>query len=508
MDDDGSAPHRGSGARNAPSGGRLVVASNRLPVVLQRTDEGWDVEPGAGGLVTALTPVLRDRGGEWVGWPGIVDVDEAGLEAPLRRLSGDRGYDLVPVELSTDERDRYYYGFSNEILWPLLHELPTRYRFDPAYWDAYRRVNGKFADVLHRRTSDEDFVWVHDYHLMGVARGLRREGREGPVGYFLHTPFPTRDLFLKLPWRRELLDGLLAYDLLGFQTVLDRDNFLATAAALRPELSVAGSGAVMDCRMADRSVRVGAFPISIDFEEFEELAYSGPVEAKLEDLRRRFEGASVVLGVDRLDYTKGIRHQLEAFRTLLHDHAELRGDVSLVQIVVPSREGIQQYSDLKAEIEQMVGQINGRFSRDGWVPVHYFYRALDRPELVAYYRRADVALVTPLKDGMNLVAKEYCAAQVDGRGSLVLSEFAGAAAQLGEDALTVNPFDVSGTAETVRRALLMRPDEREARMRRLRRSVREHDIYRWLEGFLEASHGDLERFPDLPRYIPGAARRG
>lgn len=508
MDDDGSVPHRAPGQGQPPTGGRLVVASNRLPLVLERTGGDWDVEPGAGGLVTALTPVLRDRGGEWVGWPGIVDVDEADLEAPLRRLSRDRGYDLVPVELTTEERDRYYYGFSNEILWPLLHELPTRYRFDPAYWDAYRQVNRKFAAVLHGRASEEDFVWVHDYHLMGVARGLRSEGREGPVGYFLHTPFPTRDLFLKLPWRRELLDGLLAYDLLGFQTVLDRDNFLATAAALRPEVSVEGSGAVIECRVEERSVRVGAFPISIDFAEFEDLASSEPVETKLEDLRRRFEGAAVVLGVDRLDYTKGIRHQLEAFRTLLRDHDELRGDVSLVQIVVPSREGIPEYSDLKTEIEQMVGQINGQFSRDGWVPVHYFYRALDRPELVAYYRRADVALVTPLKDGMNLVAKEYCAAQVDDRGALVLSEFAGAAAQLGEDALTVNPFDVSGTAETVRRALVMRPDEGEARMRRLRRSVREHDIYRWLEGFLDAARGDLEGFAELPRYIPGAARGG
>lgn len=486
---------------------RLVAASNRLPVALERDGGEWIVEPGSGGLVTALEPVLQDHGGRWVGWTGAVDTDGDGLREPLSRVSEKSGFGLVPVELTTAQRDQYYYGFSNEVLWPLLHELPTRYSFDPAYWDAYREVNEKFADVLAEQADDDDLVWVHDYHLMGVGKGLRKRGREGPIAYFLHTPFPTRDLFLKLPWRAQVLDGLLSYDLLGFQTVLDRDNFLAAVDALFPECRIEGEGAMMCCVADGRPVRAGAFPISIDVGEFERVAASAEVEGKLAELRSRFEGRPVVLGVDRLDYTKGIPHRLEAFRTLLEEHPDLRGRVSLVQIVVPSREGIPEYDDLKTEIERMVGEINGQFSRDGWVPVHFFYRSLDRPELVAYYRRADVALVTPLKDGMNLVAKEYCAAQVDEAGVLVLSEFAGAAAQLQDDALLVNPHDVGGTARAVRRALAMGPDERRQRMRRLRQLVHRHDIYWWVDAFLEALDGaGNEDLGELRRYIPGAPR--
>lgn len=494
--------------RGLSDSARLIAASNRLPVVLERDDGDWHVEPGSGGLVTAMEPVLQDRKGEWVGWPGVVDIDVEGLEAPLARLSEERGYRLIPVNLTSDERDRYYYGFSNEVLWPLLHELQTRYRYDPAYWDAYRAVNRKFAAVLHREAEPEDFVWVHDYHLMGVARGLRRLGREGPVGYFLHTPFPTRDLFLKLPWRESILDGLLAYDLLGFQTVLDRDNFLSTVAALHPEAEIEGHGSVVECRLPERTARVGAFPISIPFDEFERIARSPEVERKLDELRSRFDGRSIVLGVDRLDYTKGIRHQFEAFRTLLQTHPELHGDVSLVQIVVPSREGIPQYSNLKTQIERMVGEINGQFSQDGWVPIHYYYRSLDRPNLIAYYRRAEVGLVTPLKDGMNLVAKEYCASHVDAEGVLVLSEFAGAAAQLQEGALLVNPFGVTETADTLHRALTLPPDERRERMETLRASVRAQDIFWWVDAFLDAAGGPVDDFPDFPHYVPGAPRSG
>lgn len=484
----------------------LVVASNRLPVVLERADGGWSVRPGSGGLVTALSPVLREHGGHWVGWPGVADVDADDVAGPLEELNRQRGYRLVPVELSGTERDRYYYGFSNEILWPLLHELPTQYRFDPAYWDAYRRVNRKFAGVLHRRASDDDLVWVHDYHLMGVARSLRERGRTGPTAYFLHTPFPARDLFLKLPWRDALVEGLLSYDLVGFQTLLDRDNFLDAVSALRPGARTRGEGRVVECRVDGRAVRTGAFPVSIDVEAFEELAAGAEVESRLRELRDRFGGRSIVLGVDRLDYTKGIPHRLDAFRTLLEAHPELRGEVSLVQVVVPSREGIPEYSDLKEQIEKQVGQINGQFSRHGWVPVHYYYRSLDRTQLAAYYRRADAALVTPLKDGMNLVAKEYCAAQVEGDGALVLSEFAGAAAQLRDGALLVNPFDVSATAKALHRALDLPDEERRRRMEALRAAVRGRDIFRWTESFLRAAEGRLDAGDDLPRHVPGARR--
>lgn len=486
--------------------GRLVVASNRLPVVLERTGDGWGVEPGSGGLVTAMSPVLREHGGCWVGWPGTVDVGREALEGPLAEVGEGMGCELVPVPLDERERDGYYYGFANEVLWPLLHDLQTKFRFAPDYWEAYREVNRRFARVLEATAREGDFVWAHDYHLMGVAAALRRRGYEGPVGYFLHTPFPPGDLLVKLPWRAQVLEGLLHYDLLGFQTLRDRRNFVECLRRFAPELEVEGDGRVLEARWDGRTVRVGAFPIGIDFGEFVGTANSDEVREEARRIRANLPGRQLVLSVSRLDYTKGLPDQLRAFRLLLDRHRELRGEVSLVLVVVPSRERISEYHDLREEIERLVGEINGRFAMGGWVPVHYLYRSLDRPELVAYYREADVALVTPLKDGMNLVAKEYCASAVDEDGALVLSEFAGAAAQLQDGALLVNPYDTVQTADALRGALVMEEGERRERMHRLREVVRREDVHWWLASFARAARGEeLELLPDLRDYVPGFA---
>lgn len=475
--------------------GRLIVASNRLPLVLEKGDDGWEATPGSGGLVTAMSPLLREHGGTWVGWPGTVDVSRDEVEEITSSLVAPEGYDFVPVPLSRDDRDDYYYGFCNEVLWPLLHDLQSKFRFAPEYWHAYRRVNRTFARILHEVAGEDDFVWAHDYHLMEVGKALRAEGYKGRLGYFLHTPFPPVDILLKLPWRTEILEALLHFDLLGFQTLRDRRNFLAGLRRVLREVRLQGLHEVVTCRWNGRSTRIGAFPIGIDFQEFVDPATSEEVRHLRRQLRDNLSDRRLVLAVSRLDYTKGIPNQLRAFRTLLERSPGLRETVSLVQVVVPSREHIPEYDELKEEIERRVGEINGRFGTGGWVPVHFLYRSLPRPELVAYYREADVALAAPLKDGMNLIAKEYCAASVDEDGVLVLSEFAGAADQLRDGALLVNPYDTLEVAKTVVRALEMDERERHERMRDLREVVHREDIHWWLQRFARATQEEGEDGP-------------
>jgi trehalose 6-phosphate synthase len=485
----------------------LVVVSNRLPFAITRDEAGeWKVEPGSGGLVTALRPVLRDRGGRWVGWSGAAEEDLPDA-APL--LAGARrrfGYDLVPVSLSASERDGFYAGFSNEIIWPLFHDLVSMCNFDPSYWSAYEAVNRKFAECVARTVRDDDFIWVHDYHLMRVATELRAANVSARVAFFLHIPFPPLDIFLKLPWRFEVLHSLLEYDLVGFQTIRDRRNFVQCIRLLLPQVGVSGRGAVWTLKLGQREVRMGAFPISIDVAEFERKGNDPAVVAKAQRIRSGEPGRRLVLGIDRLDYTKGIPAKLEAFRNLLRRFPEIRERVTLIQVVVPSREDIPGYRDHKIAVERLVGEINGEFTRGGWVPIHYIHRSLEGESLPGHYRAADVALVTPLKDGMNLVCKEYCATRVDGDGVLILSEFAGAAPQLQNGAFLVNPFDVEGVANALHTALQLPAEERRSRMRKLRRTLREHDIYRWLDTFLDAAISrELADFPLVQDYLPAAA---
>ena len=480
-----------------PSAG-LIVVSNRLPVVLR-----WDedsvcrIEPASGGLVSALTPVLRDCGGTWVGWPG------SGSEVPdpdtLLRDTADRmGCRLRPVTLTEEEQHGFYHGFSNEIVWPLFHDLQSLCNFIPDYWRVYCAVNRKYAEAIAAEAENGGFIWVHDYHLMNVAQELRRHRRSARIAFFLHIPFPAPDIFMKLPWRLPLLNALLQYDLLGFQTPRDQRNFVecvrmlvtGVTIRLRPKASITTSG--------QRKVRIGTFPISIDYESFARRAAAMDVAGRAAGLRALLPDRQLLLGVDRLDYTKGIPLRLKAFANALERYPQLRERVTLIQVVVPSRADIPRYRELKTEIEQLVGEINGRFTRPGgWVPIHYVFRSLVPADLLAYYRVAEIALVTPLKDGMNLVAKEYCACSIEQECVLILSEFAGAAAQMQHDALLVNPYDIEGVADAIHRAYAMGIAERRRRMRRMRRAVREHDIFRWVGSFLHAA-----RDPDLPVFPP------
>jgi trehalose 6-phosphate synthase len=477
-------------AQQSGSQRRLVIVSNRLPVTLSADADGtWQARPGSGGLVTALAPVLRERGGVWIGWPGTLVEDGVDLAPLLREATADAGYELAPVELTAEQHENFYLGFANEIVWPLFHDLQSLCRFRPRYWRSYEEVNRAFSAVVAQETTAADYVWVQDYHLMGLAAELRSAGVDRRTGFFLHIPFPPADIFLKLPWRDQVLRGLLAYELVGFQTARDLRNFLGCVRELLPDAAIDERGDYPTVRSGDGTTRVGSFPIGIDFHEFADHAGGEEVADVAWSLREALPERQLVLGVDRLDYTKGIPERLEAIRQVLTRHPDMHGYMTFVQVVIPSRTDIPQYAELKATIEGLVGQINGQFTQPGWVPIHYLFRSLDRTDLLAYYRSAEIALVTPLKDGMNLVAKEYCAASVD-NGVLILSEFAGAAPQLAEGALLVNPYDVYGMADAIYQAWSMPSAERRARLEPLRRNVHEQDVFWWVKQFLEASDVD------------------
>ena len=466
---------------------RLVIVSNRLPITLMRGRENnkWQVRQSAGGLVTALTPILSRNYGLWIGWAGI--MEQTDLDGILTSAGRNIGCTLKPVMLTEDELNKYYFGFSNEVMWPLLHDLQSHCKFDPAYWDIYNRVNRKFAKVVAKNIRENDYIWIHDYHLLLLAKELRQMGIENRIGFFLHTPFPPPDIYVKMPWRTHILEALLDYDLLGFQTSRDRNNFVYCIQAVLRGIRVDTRKHVALIEMPGRTVGIGSFPISIDFKDFARGAESGTVTENVKELREAVHHRKLILGVDRLDYSKGIPEKLKAFKNALERFDDLRENATMVQIVVPSRENIPGYQELLSEIEGLVSRINGEFATLGWVPIQYMFREIDRAKLLAYYRAADIALVTPLKDGMNLVAKEYCAARVDGGGVLILSEFAGAAVQFQKDALLVNPYDIEGVADAVERAYSMDQAEQSWRMRRLRKSIATRDVFRWVDSFLNAA---------------------
>lgn len=465
--------------------GRLITVSNRLPVEIKTRSGAPRLSRSAGGLATALDSIWRYSHGLWIGWAGAADSQAA--NALLERAARGRSYTFKPVPLSREEISKFYSGFANEIIWPLFHDMPSRCNFDPEYWEVYQRVNRRFAQATAEAANGHDLIWAHDYHLMLMARYLREANSRSRAGFFLHIPFPAPDIFEKLPWRKPVLRALLQYDLLGFQTDRDRCNFLSCVERIVPEATSSRDGAHNVVELDNRTAVTGTFPISIAFEEFANHAASREVELAAEQFRHELGNKFLVLGVDRMDYTKGIPERLKAFRILLRRFPELRHRVTMLQVVVPSREEIPNYKDLRREVELLVSQINGEFTESGWVPIHYMHRNLTRKQLVTYYRAADIALITSLKDGMNLVAKEFCAAQVDENGVVVISEFTGAAAELQHGALVVNPNDLAGVAEAIHRACVMPLEEKRSRMRLLREIVRSHNVQEWAESFLHAA---------------------
>ncbi|MBN2135946.1 MAG: trehalose-6-phosphate synthase [Acidobacteria bacterium] len=464
---------------------RLVIVSNRLPIQIKKQNGKTTIMRGSGGLITALEPVLRQQHGHWIGWPGTYESID--IEDKLANVSEQTGFTMQPVHLTEEEFQNFYYGFSNEIIWPLFHDLQTRCNFIPVYWKAYLSVNEKFAQTIIEHTTENDFIWIHDYHLMNTATQLRKAGLSNRLAFFLHIPFPSVDIFTKLPWREKILKDLLQFELIGFQTRKDKRNFLSSVKALVPEAKVIAKGSIAKIIYKTHEIKVGNFPISIDFKAFEEAAKKSIIVDEPWYLNNTQIGAKTILGLDRLDYTKGIPEKMKGFRNALYRYPELRKKISLVQLVIPSRSGVSEYKELKAEIEQLVSEINGEFAEPEWIPIHYHYRSLDRNNLYAFYRSSEIALITPLRDGMNLVSKEYCACNINKDGVLILSEFAGAASKLKYDALIVNPYDIEGIADTIYQAFIMEQGEVERRMKNLRKKIRKHNIYRWLNSFIDAS---------------------
>ncbi|MBN9223548.1 MAG: alpha,alpha-trehalose-phosphate synthase (UDP-forming) [Microbacterium sp. SCN 70-27] len=452
----------------------LVVVSNRLPVDRATEGEEWRRSPG--GLVAALEPVLQTTGGAWVGWPGQPDLE-------VERFTFD-GIDLVPVALSAEDVERFYEGFSNDTIWPLYHDVISPPTYHREWWDAYVRVNQRFAEAAADVAADGARVWVHDYQLQLVPRMLRELRPDLVIGYFHHIPFPAYGIYSQLPWRNQVLDGLLGADVIGFQRVADASNFTRAVRRRFGFDTKAGTVRVADPGGAVRTVIAKAYPISIDAAAYDEIARRPEVQERAREIRAELGDPDTVLfGVDRLDYTKGITHRLKAYGELLAEHRVDVEKVTLVQVASPSRERVVAYMQLRDEIELTVGRINGDFDTVGHSAIRYLHHSYPREEMVALYLAADVMLVTALRDGMNLVAKEYVASRVDGRGALVLSEFTGAADELGQ-AICVNPHDIEGLKDAIMTAIEMPADEQRKRMRALRRRVREHDVDRWSRGFL------------------------
>jgi trehalose 6-phosphate synthase/phosphatase len=466
---------------------RLLIVSNRLPVTAAATDGQVKLTRAGGGLSNGLRPFHEQTGGRWIGWPGDVARFTGSEQAELQKQLDARG--IVPVELSPDQMDRFYHGFSNRVLWPLFHYLIDRVPVDvdAAGWETYRQVNEVFADVVVREYRRGDTIWVHDYQLMLLPALLRERLPNARVGFFLHIPFPSSEVFRILPWRHEILTGMLGADVIGFHTFAYMRHFLASL------LHVAGVEAEVDrVRVDGREVKLGAFPMGIEATRFAELAQDPDVLIEVEEIRREAGGRKIVLGVDRLDYTKGIPRRLQAIERLLERDASLCDRFRYIQVAVPSRGEVDSYQRFKRQVEERVGRINGARGTLRSTPIHYVHRSVSARQLVALYMAADVMLVTPLRDGMNLVAKEFVASRTDEDGVLVLSEFAGAAAEL-QGAVIVNPYDVNAVAESLHNALSMPAGERRARMKALRRRVTEYNVHWWAEAFLDqlgAAHPD------------------
>lgn len=469
---------------------RIINVSNRLPIKLTQAEHGLAYSTSEGGLATGLSALFARYDSLWIGWPGAVVADED-KEQVTRDL---RAQKLSPIFLSTEEITDYYEGFSNETLWPLFHYFPSMSGFEAQFFECYERVNRRFADEIIKVATDDDIIWVHDYQLMLVPQMVREALPSVTIGFFLHIPFPAYPVFMTLPWRKDMLEGLMGADVIGFQTYDDVHNFTDSANRIL-DINFVGNEVKVD----ERTVLAHAFPISIDYQKFLELSESQEVVSAANSIGTLLEGNRLAISVDRLDFSKGIIQRLRAYELFLDQHPEWREKISYLHLVVPSRDTVRNYRELKEEMDRLISAINGKYATLNWQPIRHFYRSVAPTQLAAMYRQADMALVTPLRDGMNLVSKEFVACNNGKNGVLILSEMAGAAREL-HDALVVNPNDTESFANTIHAALSMPLEERAQRMKRMREIVQHADIFKWADDFMEA----LEEVKN--RIIPPSAR--
>ncbi|GAB2786634.1 trehalose 6-phosphate synthase/phosphatase [Hymenobacter luteus] len=455
---------------------RTIIVSNRLPTKVQRTADSLTFQPSEGGLATGLGSIYRQEGNVWVGWPGLFVEAAAEEQYIVEELSADS---MAPVFLTESEIRDFYEGFSNSTLWPTFHYFPQYATYEQAHWEAYVAVNEKFCRAVLELAGPEDTIWVHDYQLLLLPEMLRKARPDCTIGFFLHIPFPSYELVRALPWRSELLRGMLGADLIGFHTFGYMRHFLS---AVSQVLGLSSQNGQLET--ANRTVLIDAFPMGIDYQRYAQVAASERARQHEAEYRAALHNARVILSIDRLDYSKGIAERLRAFEVLLQRYPEWREQVSLIMVVVPSRDQVAQYASLKEEIDELVGRINSQYRTITWTPIHYFYRSFPLEELSALYRLAEVALVTPMRDGMNLVAKEFVASKVETRGVLILSERAGAAREL-SDALIINPTDTAQLAEAMHDALVMPEEEQEHRMASMRALVQQYDVFAWTKLFID-----------------------
>jgi len=456
---------------------KTIIVSNRLPVKIAKTDEGYSLSPSEGGLATGLGSVYKQGHNIWIGWPGIEigeQQDRQHLAAQLEEMS------LVPVFLDQEEITQYYEGFSNDVLWPIFHYYVSMYAaYKQSQWDFYRDVNEKFKDIVLEHFEPGDMIWIHDYQLLLLPGLIREELPDVSIGFFLHIPFPSHELFRMIPWRYELLEGMLGADLIGFHTFDDVRHFTGTVSRILP---VNVSANVIN--IGERSVVAESFPMGIDVKKYASLPLQKEVKENIRSIKDAFKESKIILSIDRLDYSKGIPQRLQAFEAMLKSHPEYCEKVTMYMIVVPSRDNVPQYAHLRDEIDKKVGSINGVYRKMDWTPIHYYYRSFPIAMLSALYSTADVCLVTPLRDGMNLVSKEYVASRLNDDGVLILSEMAGASKEL-IDALIVNPNNAGEVCEAIIYALNMPLEEQHERMQAMRQLVAKFNITHWVKIFTD-----------------------
>jgi trehalose 6-phosphate synthase/phosphatase len=455
---------------------RLLIVSNRLPITLVRKDGKFGVEPSAGGLATGLGSFYRTRDSLWVGWCGLAMERLRGQEEEIQKKLGEHG--CHGVFLSQYDIENYYYGFSNKTIWPLFHYFPLYTIYNEHFWEAYKRVNEIFCDEVLKVARDDDIIWVHDYQLMLLPQMLRERAPGAEIGFFLHIPFVSSEVFRLLPWRKEILEGLLGADLVGFHTYDYVRHFVESVRRVGGHEHDFGYISV-----GPRTVRVDAFPMGIDYKTYSSAGELPGVQAHVKRIRKRIGDRRIILSIDRLDYTKGIPERLEVFDLFLEKHPEFREKVTLILVAVPSRTGVEHYRLIKRRVDELVGRITGKYGAIGWMPVWYMYRSVRFEKLMALYTLADAALVTPLRDGMNLIAKEYVASKRDGTGMLVLSEMAGAAKELGE-AIIVNPNNKEEIVSAIKQALTMSKEEQIERNREMQKRLARYSVGGWVGDFL------------------------
>ena len=459
--------------------GKILLVSNRLSTSVSIDADGPHFSPSMGGLATGLSSLHQQENSLWVGWTG---VPSEGLSAEMNQVISDRlrqEHKSVAVALREDEIEQFYFGFCNNIVWPLFHYFPTYADYSEELWHAYRSVNEKYFNRVLEVAEEDDFIWVHDYQLMLLPQMLKRALPTARIGFFLHIPFPSYEVFRLLPWREQILDGILGSDLVGFHTYDYARHFLSAVRRI-----LGAEHQMANVKYANRMIKVDAFPMGIDYQKYASAREKPAVQQEIENIRRELDGQKIILSVDRLDYSKGIPMRIRAYRLFLQQNPVYQGKVTMILIVAPSRTAVPHYQELKREIDELVSITNGTLGQIGWTPISYFYRPFPFDQLTAAYTQADVLLVTPLRDGMNLIAKEYVAARKDYRGAIVLSETAGAARELGE-AITINPNNEPQIAAAIREALEMPLEEQEQKNRLMHERLELYDIHYWAGDFMD-----------------------